>query len=124
MIEKKNDDEVLDNIQGKLDSIIPAKTELRQMWVERTLELDQSLELQRFYADYNKMKKWKVPYNIFTGQGMENDTKFDAAIREHEHDIKAIEESADELVKGKHYAALEISERKETMMAKCQVFRT
>ena len=86
--------------------------------MQRTLELDQSLELQRFNADCDMMDNWEVPYDMLT------ERKFETIIKEHEHDIKAIEESADELVKGKHYAALEISERKETMMAKCQVFRT
>ena len=51
MVEKTNDDVFLHKIQNKLDSIRVARAEMRQMWVERTLELDQSLELQRFHAD-------------------------------------------------------------------------
>lgn len=91
-------------------------------WVERRKILDQCLELQLFYRDCEQADTWMSSREAFlsqedTGDSVETLIKkhedFDKAINSQQEKLNALNQFANQLIKGSHYAEAHVSDKRD-----------
>ncbi|KAI1305303.1 Spectrin alpha chain [Halotydeus destructor] len=117
-------------IQEKLEKILESRQDLEQAWINRRLKLDHCLELQLFYRDCEQAENWMASREAFLssedmgGENVEALIKkhedFDKAISAQEEKISFLSTLAEQLSVSGHYAAKEITDKKNQVLERWQ----
>ncbi|GAV01441.1 hypothetical protein RvY_12154 [Ramazzottius varieornatus] len=112
------------DIQDALDKTKEARDELNKEWALRQKRLDDCLELQLFNRDCEQLDTWMKNREDFVSAEDEGDGKqnvetlikkyedFDKTIRSQEQKIGQMNQFADQLISGGHYASPEIDRKR------------
>jgi spectrin alpha len=117
-------------IQQKLSSLKEEKNLLQKVWVARKQVLDQCRDLQMFNHEAEAAEGWMTKRESFLAGEEVGDSldAVEALIKKHEdmdkslqaqeEKIGALQGFADRLIQTRHYAAVEVAERRATVLAR------
>jgi spectrin alpha len=119
------------NIKEKLESLNSDVAAIDKAWLNRRTKLEQCLNLQQFNHDAEQAKRWMAKREAFLYSeemkvGISYDMvetllkkheDFEKSLQAQESKIADIQKFADTLVQGRHYAAVEIAERRALVLS-------
>ncbi|XP_021964674.1 spectrin alpha chain isoform X2 [Folsomia candida] len=112
----------------KLNNLNEEKLTLLSLWEERRILYEQCMDLQLFYRDTEQADTWMSKQEAFLENQDLGDSldSVEALIKKHEdfekslaaqeEKIKALDEFASKLIEGQHYAAEDVSERRQLLL--------
>lgn len=127
ILEKKDHPAAAD-VKEKLDTLAAEKDALLGVWEERRVLYEQCMDLQLFYRDTEQADTWMAKQEAFLENQDLGDSldSVEALIKKHEdfekslaaqeEKIKALDEFATKLMEGQHYAADDVSQRRELLL--------
>ncbi len=119
-----------DEVKEKLYQLTEEKTSLLQLWEERRIQYEQCMDYQLFYRDLEQADAWMVKQEAFLSSADVGDSldsveamtkkqeDFEKSLTAQEEKIKALDEFATKLIEVQHYAAEDISQRRELLLEK------
>uniref|UniRef100_A0A0K2TMK4 Spectrin alpha chain n=1 Tax=Lepeophtheirus salmonis TaxID=72036 RepID=A0A0K2TMK4_LEPSM len=117
-----------DEVQEKLINLANEKNKLLELWEERRVLYEQCMDLQLFYRDTEQTDTWMGKQEAFLTNKDLGDSldSVEAMIKKHEdfekslaaqeEKIKALDEFATKLIKGQHYAADEVAQKRALLL--------
>ena len=117
-----------EEVKEKLVTLKQEKTSLLALWEERRILYEQCMDLQLFYRDTEQADTWMAKQEAFLENEDLGDSidSVEALIKKHEdfekslaaqeEKIKALDEFATKLMEGQHYAADDVSQRRELLL--------
>ncbi|XP_077987102.1 spectrin alpha chain, non-erythrocytic 1-like isoform X2 [Glandiceps talaboti] len=119
-----------EEVSEKLVILANEKTALLDLWQERQSQYEQCMDLQLFYRDTEQADTWMSKQEAFLANEDLGDSldSVEALIKKHEdfekslaaqeEKIKALDDFATKLVESEHYAAVDVSERRDALLAR------
>jgi len=129
ILEKKDHPSAAD-VKEKLAALEADKEALLNVWTERKMLYEQCMDLQLFYRDTEQADTWMAKQEAFlenTDLGDSLDSvealikkheDFEKSLAAQEEKIKALDEFATKLMEGQHYAAEDVAQRREMLLAR------
>lgn len=117
-----------EEVKEKLVTLKQEKAALLALWEERRILYEQCMDLQLFYRDTEQADTWMAKQEAFLENEDLGDSidSVEALIKKHEdfekslaaqeEKIKALDEFATKLMEGQHYAADDVSQRRELLL--------
>ncbi|XP_013112769.1 spectrin alpha chain isoform X1 [Stomoxys calcitrans] len=117
-------------IQEKLGCLENDKSSLLSLWEERRILYEQCMDLQLFYRDTEQADTWMAKQEAFLANEDLGDSldSVEALIKKHEdfekslaaqeEKIKALDIFATKLIDGQHYAADDVAQRRQMLLAR------
>ncbi|XP_058795855.1 spectrin alpha chain [Phymastichus coffea] len=119
-----------EEVARKLESLASDKQALLELWEQRRILYEQCMDLQLFYRDTEQADAWMAKQEAFLANEdlgdsldsvealMKKHEDFDKSLAAQEEKIKALDEFASKLVEGEHYAAEEVAQRRQALLAR------
>uniref|UniRef100_A0A915I988 Uncharacterized protein n=1 Tax=Romanomermis culicivorax TaxID=13658 RepID=A0A915I988_ROMCU len=113
---------------SKLNTLANEKAALLILWEERRILYEQCMDLQLFYRDTDQAETWMTKQEAFLSNEDLGDSldSVEALIKKHEdfekslaaqeEKIKALDEFATKLIEGQHYAADDVTKRRQRLL--------
>lgn len=117
-------------IQEKLAALENDKSSLLALWEDRRILYEQCMDLQLFYRDTEQADTWMAKQEAFLANEDKGDSldSVEALIKKHEdfekslaaqeEKIKALDIFATKLIDGQHYAADDVAQRRNMLLAR------
>ncbi|MPC51704.1 Spectrin alpha chain [Portunus trituberculatus] len=117
-----------EEVKQNLATLSSEKATLLALWEERRILYEQCMDLQLFYRDTEQADTWMAKQEAFLENEDLGDSidSVEALIKKHEdfekslaaqeEKIKALDEFATKLMEGQHYAADDVSQRRELLL--------
>ncbi|XP_072162112.1 spectrin alpha chain [Bemisia tabaci] len=117
-----------EDVKEKLVCLASEKTSLMQLWEERRVHYEQCYDLQLFYRDAEQADTWTAKQEAFlanTDLGdsldsvealMKKHEDFEKSLAAQEDKIKALDDFADKLIDGNHYAVEDVEHRRSMLL--------
>ncbi|XP_055377124.1 spectrin alpha chain isoform X3 [Condylostylus longicornis] len=117
-------------IQEKLAALENDKSSLLSLWEDRRILYEQCMDLQLFYRDTEQADTWMAKQEAFLANEDLGDSldSVEALIKKHEdfekslaaqeEKIKALDIFATKLIDGQHYAADDVAQRRQMLLAR------
>uniref|UniRef100_T1GCF3 SH3 domain-containing protein n=1 Tax=Megaselia scalaris TaxID=36166 RepID=T1GCF3_MEGSC len=117
-------------IQEKLAALENDKSSLLSLWEDRRILYEQCMDLQLFYRDTEQADTWMAKQEAFLANEDLGDSldSVEALIKKHEdfekslaaqeEKIKALDIFATKLIDGSHYAADDVAQRRQMLLAR------
>lgn len=117
-------------VQEKLAALENDKTSLLTLWEDRRILYEQCMDLQLFYRDTEQADTWMAKQEAFLANEDLGDSldSVEALIKKHEdfekslaaqeEKIRALEIFATKLIDGQHYAADDVAQRRQMLLAR------
>ncbi|XP_017134914.1 spectrin alpha chain isoform X4 [Drosophila miranda] len=117
-------------IQEKLGALENDKSSLLSLWEDRRILYEQCMDLQLFYRDTEQADTWMAKQEAFLANEDLGDSldSVEALIKKHEdfekslaaqeEKIKALDIFATKLIDGQHYAADDVAQRRQMLLAR------
>ncbi|CAH1785763.1 unnamed protein product [Owenia fusiformis] len=120
----------VEEVKEKLVTLANEKTGLLDLWEERRILYEQCMDLQLFYRDTEQADTWMTKQEAFLTNEDLGDSldSVEALIKKHEdfekslaaqeEKIKALDEFATKLIENEHYAADDVAQRRDALLAR------
>ncbi|XP_077865919.1 spectrin alpha chain, non-erythrocytic 1-like [Saccoglossus kowalevskii] len=117
-----------EEVSEKLVTLANEKTSLLELWEERRIQYEQCMDLQLFYRDTEQADTWMSKQEAFLNNEDLGDSldsveslikkheDFEKSLAAQEEKIRALDEFATKLVDSEHYAADDVSARRDALL--------
>ncbi|EYB99527.1 hypothetical protein Y032_0122g1099 [Ancylostoma ceylanicum] len=117
-----------DEVRQKLEHLAYEKAALLALWEERRILYEQCMDLQLFYRDTEQAETWMNKQEAFLANQDLGDSldaveslikkhqDFEKSLAAQEEKINALDEFATKLIQGQHYAADDVSRRRQALL--------
>uniref|UniRef100_A0AC35U4B9 Spectrin alpha chain n=1 Tax=Rhabditophanes sp. KR3021 TaxID=114890 RepID=A0AC35U4B9_9BILA len=118
------------DVQDKLNHLMNEKESLRALWEEKRALFEQCMDLQLLQRDIEQAENWMAKQEAFlnnkdVGQSLDdveallkNHLDFEKSLAAQSEKITALDDFATKLIRGGHYAANDVTNRRETLLAR------